>query len=132
MSNHPQPTTADADTSPSNPVTKNPSEAATASSHTPSKPSPGDQKIPQKQVSEDQANTWAQGRGIHGAPPGEEAKGLTEEDVGRHNENEGAIDGTPAEGRVADAVAGRDGGSGKGALSGGGGEQPDLASGLDK
>lgn len=64
---------------------------------------------------------------MHGAPPGEEAKGLSEEDVGRQKELDGEQMAAPGEGRVAAAV--REAGGKK---SGGGGEQPDLAADLDR
>jgi hypothetical protein len=63
---------------------------------------------------------------VRGAPAGEEAKGLTEEDVGRHKELDGAQMAAPGEGYVADRV--RQGGEGQG----GGGAEPDLASDLDR
>ncbi|KAF2756709.1 hypothetical protein EJ05DRAFT_74313 [Pseudovirgaria hyperparasitica] len=66
------------------------------------------------------------GRGIHGAPAGEEKYGRTEEDVGRHNELDGEQMSAPGEGRVRDAVVGNAKGKG------GSGEQIDLASGLDR
>ena len=126
MSGHAQPTPQAANQSAANPITKTPAEQAAASLHTHSTPSSGDQRIPQKQASEDEAQAWGQGRGIRGAPPGEERKGVTEEDVGRHHELDGEQMAMPGEGRVADAVAGR------GVKSGVGGEQEDLAAGLDR
>lgn len=123
---HAQPTPSDADNAPSNPATKNPSEKQSSDSHTKPHSQPGDQKIPQKQASEDEAQPWAQGRGIRGAPAGEEAKGKTEEDVGRHNELDGEQMAMPGEGRVADAVAGRGGGGNVG------GEQESLTADLDR
>lgn len=51
---------------------------------------------------------------------------MEEEDIGRHNELDGAQMATPGEGRVGDAVAGRD------AVNlGGGGSESDMASDLD-
>lgn len=63
---------------------------------------------------------------MHGAPAGEERKGLSEEDVGRHRELDAQQMAAPGEGRVADAVA--KGGHG----TGGGGSQPGLESDLDR
>lgn len=63
-------------------------------------------------------------RGIHGAPPGEEARGLTQEDVGRHKELDADQLGTFAEDKIANAV--------KGEGSGTGGREPGLETGLDR
>ncbi len=126
-----QPTPTDAFTTPSNPVSKDPSEtsqsqsfnASDSAAHTSS------QAVPQTQATHEQGlqnAKYGQGTGIHGAPAGEEAKGLTEEDVGRHNELDGAQMAAPGEGEVAEKV--RRGGVGLG----GGGEEPDLASDLDR
>jgi len=52
------------------------------------------------------------GRGIHGAPAGEEGKGHTEEAVGRHNELDGEQMAAPGEGKVAHAVENKAGASG--------------------
>lgn len=52
------------------------------------------------------------GRGIEGAPAGEEGKGRTEESVGRHNELDGEQMAAPGEGKVAAAVANKPGASG--------------------
>ncbi|KAF2750604.1 hypothetical protein M011DRAFT_492048 [Sporormia fimetaria CBS 119925] len=123
-----QPTTSEAISNPSNPATKNPSESASASHHTDA--SNRDEPIPQTQGSEQHPRhgAWAQGRGIHGAGAGEEAKGLTEEDIGRHNELDGEQMAMPGEGRVADAVVGGE----KRGKTGAGGAEPDLASDLDR
>ena len=64
---------------------------------------------------------------IQGAPAGEEAKGLSHEDVGRHKELDGQQMAMPGEGRVADAVRSND----KFGAGGGGAEQ-DFASDLDR
>lgn len=63
---------------------------------------------------------------MHGAPAGEEAKSLTNEDVGRHKELDGEQMAAPGEGRVAEAV--RKGGEGMG----GGGSEPSFTSDLDR
>jgi len=121
-----QPTLSQAYTTPGNPSSKNPSESQKTASNSADSSSPVDQRVPEKQASENEATPSSLGRGIHGAPPGEEAKGKTEEDVGRHNELDGEQMAMPGEGKVADAVAGR-GGDGNV-----GGEQVDLASDLDR
>ncbi|KAK7993430.1 hypothetical protein PG989_006811 [Apiospora arundinis] len=59
-----------------------------------------------------------------GAPPGEESRGLTEEDVGRHKELEGeAMVAGAGEGRVANAVEDKPGATGS---------EPDLLANLDR
>jgi hypothetical protein len=121
-----QPTLSQAYTTPGNPSSKNPSEAQQTAFNAADTSSPIDKRVPQKQAPESQATASSLGRGIRGAPAGEEAKGKTEEDVGRHNELDGEQMAAPGEGKVADAVAGR-GGDGNV-----GGEQVDLASDLDR
>ena len=88
-----------------------------------------DQRVPQKQASEAAGHRNAkfeEGAGVHGAPAGEEAKGLTNEDVGRHKELDGEQMAAPGEGKVAAAV--RQGGKGMG----GGGSEPSFTSDLDR
>ncbi|KAK7959465.1 uncharacterized protein PG986_004319 [Apiospora aurea] len=64
------------------------------------------------------------GYGVRGAPAGEEARGLTEEDVGRHKELEGeSMVAGAAEGRVASAVEAKPGAAGS---------EPDLLANLDR
>lgn len=123
-----QPTLNQAYTTPGNPASQNPAEHAQASFNAADNSASVDQRIPTKQSSDNQGleNAKAPGGGTHGAPAGEEAKGLTEEDVGRHNELDGEQMAAPGEGKVAAAVA--RGGKGMG----GGGAEPDLASDLDR
>ena len=121
-----QPTLNQAYTTPGNPVSKDPAEKSQAATNAQDDSSPVDQRIPQKQT-QGEGTASSLGRGIEGAPTGEEGKGLTEEDVGRHNELDGAQMAAPGEGKVADAVAGRGGFS-----LGGSGQEPDLASDLDR
>lgn len=71
----------------------------------------------------DEATPSSLGRGIHGAPPGEEAHGGTHESVGRHNELDGEQMRAPGEGDVADIVDKKPGATG---------EQVDLAADLDR
>jgi hypothetical protein len=123
-----QPTLNQAYTTPGNPVSQNPAESHAASQQSHDRSAPIDKRVPSDQASASSGldNAKAPAGGIHGAPPGEEAKGLTEEDVGRHKELDGEQMAAPGEGRVADAVA--KGGEGMG----GGGAEPDLASDLDR
>lgn len=123
-----QPTQNQAYTTPGNPSTKTPAEstqtAATSSQNAGS--TPVDQRIPTKQADESQATASSLGRGIHGAPAGEESKGMSEEDVGRHQELDGQQMAAPGEGEIYEAVAGKDG------KSGATGNEPDLAADLDR
>jgi hypothetical protein len=123
-----QPTLNQAYTTPGNPASTDPVEDNQASYNAADNSASVEQRIPTKQASDAQGleNAKAPGGGIHGAPAGEEAKGLTEEDVGRHNELDGAQMAASGEGDVAAAVA--KGGKGQG----GGGAEPDLASDLDR
>ena len=123
-----QPTQSQAYTTPGNPSTKNPSEQFQTSEQAHDTSVPVDRRrVPEKQTSGDGMPS-SLGRGIHGAPAGEERKGLGYEEVGRHKELDGEQMAAPGEGRVADAVAGRTGG----VNLGGGGEQPDMAADLDR
>lgn len=124
-----QPNQAQAYITSDNPVSKDPTEQSRASFNATDNSAAVDQRIPTKQASDAQGDRNAkfeEGAGIHGAPAGEEARGLSHEDVGRHNELDGEQMAAPGEGKVAAAV--RQGGKGLG----GGGEQPDLASDLDR
>ncbi|KAF9699790.1 hypothetical protein EKO04_002208 [Ascochyta lentis] len=124
-----QPTQNQAYQTPGNPVSANPNEKAQQSFNAADNSASVDQRIPQKQASDaagDRNAKFEEGAGVHGAPAGEEAKGLTHEDVGRHNELDGQQMAAPGEGKVAAAVA--QGGKGMG----GGGSEPDLASDLDR
>ncbi|KAK0660882.1 hypothetical protein DIS24_g2945 [Lasiodiplodia hormozganensis] len=125
-----QPTLNQAYTTPGNPVTHNPAErvAASATARSNADSPVVDQRIPTKQTaSVDEATEASLGRGVR-APgrPGEEAKGLREEDVGRHTELDAEQMAAPGEGRVADAVMG---GAGK---TGSGGTEPGLEMDLDR
>lgn len=87
---------------------------------------PVDQRVPTQQSSSaDDATPSSLGYGVRGAGPGEEARGLRNEDVGRHKELDADQMAAPGEGSVYDAVAG-------GSKSGASGEQHDLASDLDR
>ena len=91
------------------PVSTNPTEKAQQGFNASDNSASVDQRIPQKQAS-DAAGAhnakFEEGAGIHGAPAGEERKGLTNEDVGRHKELDGEQMAAPGEGRVAAAVGG--------------------------
>ena len=113
-------------TTPGNPASKDPTEQKQATHRSLDGSQPIDQRIPNKQASEDRATSSSLGRGIRGAGAGEEGKGLTSEDVGRHRELDAEQMAAPGEGDVADAVAGR----GRGGNVGG--EQVDLAADLDR
>jgi len=121
-----QPTLNQAYTTPGNAASQDPVEKSQARANAQDDSSQVDQRIPQKQT-QGEGTASSLGRGIHGAPAGEEAKGRTEEDVGRHNELDGAQMAAPGEGRIADVVAGRGGVS-----LGSSGEEPDMASDLDR
>jgi hypothetical protein len=124
-----QPTQDQAYTTPGNPVSTNPSEKSQRGFNAADNSASVEQRLPQKQASAaagDHNAKFEEGAGVHGAPAGEEKKGLTNEDVGRHKELDGQQMAAPGEGRVADAVA--KGGKGMG----GGGSEPDLASDLDR
>lgn len=72
-----------------------------------------DQRIPQKQTTSiDEATPTSVARGVRGAPPGEEAAGRTDEDVGRSNELDADQMGAPGEGKIASAVDRKPGATG--------------------
>lgn len=86
-----------------------------------------DQRIPREQSSSiDDATPSSLGYGVQGAPPGEEAKGYTQEDVGRHRELDGEQMAAPGEGKIREAVEGR------GGKSGASGSEPGLEVDLDR
>lgn len=121
-----QPTINEAYTTPGNPASKDPAEKAQATANKQHSSEGVNQPVPQQQ-SQGEGKPSSLGQGIHGAPAGEESKGLTHEDVGRHNELDAAQMAAPGEGRVADAVSGRNG-----VNLGGSGQEPDMASDLDR
>ncbi|OTA59094.1 hypothetical protein K449DRAFT_397400 [Hypoxylon sp. EC38] len=105
-----------------NPATSTPSEQRSAQHHLHGKPI--DERIPPSQSSGlSEAVPSSLGYGIHGAPAGEEQYGRTQEQVGRSRELDGEQMRAPGEGNVASAVERKSGASG---------EQPDLASDLDR
>jgi len=122
-----QPTLSQAYTTPGNPSTKNPAEQSQADLNAHDNSQKVDQRIPREQVTQGEGTAKAPGGGVHGAPAGEESKGLTHEDVGRHKELDGEQMAMPGEGRVAEAVSRNDQFG-----MGGGGEQPDFAANLDR
>jgi hypothetical protein len=123
-----QPTPQQAYETHGNPATKEPFEdrMADANANAYSSSNTVDQRIPTKQSSSiDDATPSSLGQGIRGAGPGEEARGLTSEDIGRHKELDADQMAAPGEGRVHDAVAGR-------SRAGASGEQEDLARDLNR
>ncbi|OJD32860.1 uncharacterized protein BKCO1_3500053 [Diplodia corticola] len=129
-----QPTTAQAYTTPGNPATHNPAERAAAADSSPSSSSSGpavvDRRVPTKQTTaDDEATASSLGRGVRkpGAA-GEEAKGLRDEDVGRHRELDAQQMAAPGEGRVAAAVRGGE----DGMKTGSGGVEPGLETDLER
>lgn len=124
-----QPSTSQAYTSPGNPAQKDPKEQTQTEFNAADNSASTAQRVPTKQASDADGlrnAKFEEGKGVHGAPAGEERKGLSEEDVGRHRELDAQQMAAPGEGRVADAVA--KGGHG----TGGGGSQPGLESDLDR
>lgn len=76
-------------------------------------PPNSDKRIPQEQsASQEDATPTSVARGVRGAGPGEESKGLSQEDVGRHNELDAEQMAAPGEGKIADAVEEKPGASG--------------------
>jgi hypothetical protein len=87
-------------------------------------PPPSSKRTPEDQsTSISDATPTPVAHGIRGAPPGEEAKGYTQEDYSRKNELDAEQMAAPGEGKIADAVEEKPGASGK---------QPGLESDLDK
>lgn len=97
-----QPTQDQAYETPGNPASANPVEKSQQAFNASDNSASVDQRIPQKQASDAAGHRNAkfeEGAGVHGAPAGEESKGLTEEDVGRHKELDGEQMAAPGEGR---------------------------------
>jgi hypothetical protein len=122
-----QPTLAQAYTTPGNAASKDPTEKSQTAANAVDSSDAVDRRIPQEQ-STGEGQPSSLGYGVRGAGTGEESRGLTHEDVGRHKELDGQQMAAPGEGRVADAVAGRT----RGVNLGSGGQQPDLAADLDR
>jgi hypothetical protein len=97
-----------------NQVDKEPAEKAQSAANKASAlSSDSSQKIPQKQSQGiEDATPSSLGRGIHGAPPGEEAKGRTQEQEGRNQELDAEQMAAPGEGKVAAAVDAKPGATG--------------------
>ncbi|KAK4908018.1 hypothetical protein LTR49_023049 [Elasticomyces elasticus] len=83
-----------------------------------------DQRIPSQHSNFEDATPSSMARGIRGAPPGEESKGLDHEDVGRNKELVADQLGTYGEDQIADSV--------KGTQAGAAGKEQDMASDLDR
>ncbi|KAJ4331695.1 hypothetical protein N0V95_009834, partial [Ascochyta clinopodiicola] len=78
-----QPTQDQAYQTPGNPVSANPNEKAQQGFNAADNSASVDQRIPRKQASDAAGHhnaKFEEGAGVHGAPAGEEAKGLTHED----------------------------------------------------
>lgn len=106
-----------------NPATKEPAQqqAAYANQHA---PAGHDRRVPTTQSSGFQdATPTSLGRGVHGAPPGEEAKGFTSDDQFREGDVEGEQMRAPGEGDVNRVVHEKPGAAG---------QQSDFASDLDR
>ncbi|KAI1762069.1 hypothetical protein GGR53DRAFT_468674 [Hypoxylon sp. FL1150] len=113
-----------------NPVSSKPSELQQQRQHE-HKHAQGGRSVEQRSPADTQSQSSGIGEalpsslgyGIRGAPAGEERFGRTQEEVGRGQELEGEQMRAPGEGDVASAVERKPGASG---------EQPDLASDLDR
>ncbi|TKA66751.1 hypothetical protein B0A49_06541 [Cryomyces minteri] len=110
-----QPTLNQAYTTPGNPADKEPLESAQADANARTNDEKTDTRAPVPQTqssSQADAMPTSVARGVRGAPPGEEAAGKTDEDVGRHNELDGQQMRAPGEGDVRDVVEKKPGASG--------------------
>ena len=107
-----------------NPASKQPTEASVSGVNKDA--STIESRTAQQQSSINEATSSALGRGIEGAPPGEESKGQSHEDIGRHNELDAEQMAAPGEGKVWSTVEGNS------SKPGSGGEQPDFMSDLDR
>jgi len=91
---------------------------------TPTNSPPSDHRGPDDQnPNTSEATPTSVARGIRGAGPGEETKGLSHEDVGRNRELDAAQMAAPGEGKIASAVEEKPGATGT---------QPGLESDLDR
>lgn len=126
-----QPNLNDAYQTQDNPASKDPTEQAQSRLNENAASNPEnitDQRVPREQSSSvNDATASSLGYGVRGAPPGEETKGLTQEDVGRNQELDAEQMAAPGEGRVAAAVEGQGGGK-----TGTGGTEPGMESDLDR
>ncbi|PSK55711.1 hypothetical protein B9Z65_4589 [Elsinoe australis] len=120
-----QPTLNQAYTTAGNPADQEPLEKAQAKQGAKTDAPAIDRRSPSDQnESIDQATFSSLGLGVRKPnAPGEEAKGKTHEDVGRHNELDAQQMAAPGEGRIAAAVDSKPGASGA---------QPGLESDLDR
>ncbi|KAK8112643.1 hypothetical protein PG984_013169 [Apiospora sp. TS-2023a] len=120
-----QPSLETAYKTPGNAATTNPAEQS-AKEHSHPHGQRLDERLPtggQSDISSAQPSSL--GYGVRGTPAGEESRGRTEEDVGRHNELEGGdvMVAGAGEGRVASAVEDKPGATGA---------EPDLLANLDR
>jgi hypothetical protein len=110
-----QPSQNDAYETRENPVGKEPAEKAQGDANRASVNAGGgtEKRIPSEQSSStDDATSTSLGWGVRGAPPGEEAKGYTQGDVGRNQDLDAQQMAAPGEGDVYEAVEGKGGKSG--------------------
>ncbi|QIW96897.1 hypothetical protein AMS68_002415 [Peltaster fructicola] len=118
-----QPTLNQAYTTSGNAATQEPAEKAQANANAQDNSSKVEQRVPTKQTSSsDEATPSSLGIGIHGAPPGEEAKGQ-KHDTGLSGGTEAEQMRAPGEGEVRDAVDRKPGATG---------EEPGLETDLDR
>ena len=97
-----QPSLDQAYTTPGNPAQKDPKEQVQTEFNAADNSASVDQRIPTKQATDAEGlrnAKFEEGMGVHGAPAGEERKGLGHEDVGRHKELDGQQMAAPGEGR---------------------------------
>lgn len=126
-----QPNLDDAYTASGNNASKDPKEQAQGQVNKNANSNPEnitDQRIPREQSSSiNDATPSSLGRGIRGAPPGEETKGFTQDQKDRSSELDAEQMAAPGEGKVYEAVEGQEGGK-----TGTGGVEQGLESDLDR
>jgi hypothetical protein len=126
-----QPNLSDAYTAKGNQATKEPAEQAQSqlnANAASNLENITDQRVPREQSSSiHDATSSSLGYGVRGAPPGEEAKGKSQDQLDRSQELDAEQMAAPGERKVYEAVEGQLGGK-----TGTGGEQPGLESDLDR
>ncbi|GAB7342436.1 hypothetical protein MBLNU457_g0644t1 [Dothideomycetes sp. NU457] len=107
-----------------NPADKEPAEKAESNTQRDPNAKTIDHRDPsERKHDQSEATPTSVARGIRGAGPGEETKGLTHEDVGRNQELDAQQMAAPGEGKIASAVEEKPGATGT---------QPGLESDLDR
>ncbi|GAB7364512.1 hypothetical protein MBLNU230_g5321t1 [Neophaeotheca triangularis] len=100
-----QPTLNQAYTTPGNPASKEPAEQLQSDINSTRDTPQVDKRIPSAQTTSiSEATPTSVARGIRGAPPGEETKGYTQEQMGRKQELEAMQMAAPGEDKIADSV----------------------------